>query len=187
MNISNYSIEIGKGKLVVIALIVVTICVMLINITEALTNTSNEELEHNMLTTGKINDTLKNEDENTTWLLSGTWNSNLFTNAKFNHTDPAKFSAKINMVMVNGSSPHVHKISHFTLTNMSTQDHSTVYEGYLAVSMKLGPVFAIPVIIKNYQNETISISLQSLDDITLDQTKVISHFGSKPIFGIFAK
>ncbi len=52
--------------------------------------------------------------------------------------------------------------------------------------MKLGPVFAIPVMIKNYQNETISISLQSLDDITLDQTKVISHFENKPIFGIFS-
>lgn len=187
MNISIYLKEIGEGKLVVIGLIGVIICLMSINISEGVSSALNEELEHKMLTTGKINGTLKNEDENATWLLSGTWNSNLFTNAKFNHTNPAKFSGKINMVMANGSSPHIHKISHFTLTNISTQDHSTMYEGYLAVSMKLGPVFAIPVIIKNYQNETISISLQSLDDITLDQTKVISHFESKPIIGIFAK
>jgi hypothetical protein len=62
-----------------------------------------------------------------------------------------------------------------------------VYEGYLAISMKLGPVFAIPVSIKNFQNETISISLKSLDDITSDQTEVINHFESKPIYGMFGK
>jgi hypothetical protein len=90
------------------------------------------------------------------------------------------------MVMENGSLPHKHKISHFMLTNISTRDNSAEYEGYAAVSMKLGPVFTIPVIIKNYYNETISISFASLDDITLDQRNVISHFGSKPISGIFS-
>ena len=187
MNFSIYPKKIGVGKLVVIGLIGGIICLMSISSSDGVSSTLNEEMEHKMLTTGKINGTLKNDDENTTWLLSGTWKSNLFTNAKFNHTNPPKFSAKINMVMANGSSSHTHKISHLTLTNISTQDHSTLYEGYLAVGMKLGPVFAIPVIIKNSQNETISISLESLDDITFDQTKVISHFGSKPISGIFAK
>ncbi len=130
MDISLYSKEI-EGKLVIIGLIWVTICLISINISESASSALNEEMEHKKLTTGKINGTLKNEDENTNWLLSGTWKSNLFTNAKFNHTNPAKFSAKINMVMPNGSSPHIHKISHFTLTNISTQGHSTVYEGTL--------------------------------------------------------
>lgn len=187
MNISINPKKNGECKLVVIGLIWGIIYLMSINISEGSSSEVNEELEHKLLTTGKINGTLINDDENTIWLLSGTWKSNLFTNTKFDHTNPAKFSAKINMVMANGSSPHTHKVSHFTLTNISRQDPLTVYEGYLAVSMKLGPVFAIPVIIKNYQNETISISLESLDDITLDQTKVISHFESKPISGIFAK
>jgi hypothetical protein len=90
------------------------------------------------------------------------------------------------MVMANGSLPHKHKISHFMLTNITTGDNSAEYEGYAAVSMKLGPVFTIPVIIKNYHNETISISFELLDDITLDQRKVISHFEGKPILGIFS-
>ena len=55
------------------------------------------------------------------------------------------------------------------LTNLSAGNNSAGYEGYTAVSMKLGPVFTIPVIIKNYHNETISISFESLDDFTLDQ------------------
>jgi hypothetical protein len=33
--------------------------------------------------------------------------------------------------------------------------------------MKLSPVFAIQVIIRNFQNETISILLESLEDIGL--------------------
>jgi hypothetical protein len=90
------------------------------------------------------------------------------------------------MVMANGSLPHKHKISHFMLTNITTGNNSAEYEGYAAVSMKLGPVFTIPVIIKNYHNETISISFELHDDITLDQRKVISHFEGKPILGIFS-
>jgi hypothetical protein len=174
-----------QRKFLVIALIVGTICLVSISISVGVSRASNEQLEYNN-TTGKINSTLKNEEGNKTWLLSGSWKSNLFTNTKFNNTNPGKFSAKINMVMANGSLPHKHKISHFMLTNITTGDNSAEYEGYAAVSMKLGPVFTIPVIIKNYHNETISISFELLDDITLDQRKVISHFEGKPILGIFS-
>ena len=183
MDISIYPKDVQMQFLVTV-LIVASIYVVSISISAGVSSASNEQLEYN-ITTGKINSTLKNEEENKMWLLSGSWKSNLFTNTKFNHTNPAKFSAKINMVMANGSLPHKHKISHFMLTNISTGDNSAEYEGYVAVSMKLGPVFTIPVIIKNYHNETISISFESLDDITLDQKNVISHFGGKPISGIF--
>jgi hypothetical protein len=53
--------------------------------------------------------------------------------------------------------------------------------------MKLGPVLAIPVIIKNFQNESINNSLESLEDITLDQMDVINHFQNKPISGKSSK
>jgi hypothetical protein len=174
-----------EAKLIVTGLFVSIICMISISVSVGESSSLNEELKYN-ITAGKINSTVKNMDENTTWQLSGSWKSNLFTNDKFNHTNPAKFSAKINMVMANGSSPHQHKISHFVLANISRSDNSTVYEGYVAVSMNLGPVFAIPVIIEDFGNETISISFESLKDITLDQSKVISHFGGKPIFGIFS-
>jgi hypothetical protein len=146
-----------------------------------------EDSKDMMLTTGKINSTLKDADRNMIWLLSGHWKSNLFNNTKFNDTNPGKFTAVIDMVMANGSSPHKHKISHFTLTNVSTEKNSTVYKGTLSVSMNLGPVFAVPVTIRNFQNETISISLEPLEGITSDQMNVINHFDNKPITGSFTK
>lgn len=183
MDIDLFPKNIRKGELVLSGGIAVLIFVMLLGISLGTSGALNEELKYN-ITAGKINSTLKNINENTTWLLSGSWKSNLFTNTKFNHSNPAKFSAKIDMVMANGSFPHKHKISHFMLMNISAEDFSKVYEGYAAVSMELGPVFAIPIKIKNFQNGTITISLELLDDVTVDQAKVISHFEGKPILGM---
>jgi hypothetical protein len=136
------------------------------------------------LTNGQINSTQKDLNDNTTWLLSGKWKSNLFTNTDFNNTNPGKFSATINMLMENGSSGHKHKISDFSLTNISKQQNdTTVYEGTMSVSMKNGPIFGIPYVIKNIDNTTISLSLEG---ITSDQLEVVNHFGRTPIIGIFS-
>ena len=137
-------------------IVILIVHLMTINGLGLVVNAQIEVLKDKILTTGKINDSLKDKNGNKIWLLSGHWKSNLFNNTKFNDTNPGKFSAVIDMVMANGSSPHKHKVSHFTLTNMSTQKNSTVYEGTLSLSMNLGPVFAIPVIIKNFQNKPIS-------------------------------
>lgn len=182
MDMNLFPKNIRKGQLVLSGVIAVLIFMISLGISQSASSALNEELRYNT-TMGKINSTLKNMNENTTWLLSGSWKSNLFTNTKFNHSNPAKFSAKIDMVMANGSFPHKHKISHFMLMNISAEDFSKVYEGYAAVSMELGPVFAIPIKIKNFQNGTITISLELLDDVTVDQAKVISHFEGKPILG----
>lgn len=168
--------------------IILVVCYTTINGLAVVVNAQMEDLKDRMSTTGKINSSLKDADRNTIWLLSGHWKSNLFNNTKFNDTNPGKFSAVIDMVMANGSSPpHKHKVSHFTLTNMSVEKNPTVYKGTLSVSMNLGPVFAIPVTIRNFQNETISISLEPLEDITSDQMNVINHFDNKPITGTFIK
>ena len=187
MNCANYAKKIGERKLILIGLVGCLISLVAINVSGAVTNALNGKQATTTLTMGKVNGTVKNGHENITWILSGSWKSNLFTNLKFNHTDPAKFSAKINMLMANGSFPHTHKLSHFALKNVSRQDHSVSYEGFLSVSMNLGPVFAIPVKITNYQNHTISILLEEPGDLTLDQNNVINHFGRKPISGIFVK
>jgi hypothetical protein len=146
----------------------------------------NEEPKYNV-TTGKINSTLQHTNDNNTWLLSGSWKSNLFSNTKFNHSNPAKFSAKIDMIMANGSFPHKHKMSHFMLANASTDELSNVYDGYVSLSMELGPVFAIPIRINDFKNGTISLSLELLEGVTVDQAKVINHFEGKPITGIIGK
>ncbi len=134
-------------------------------------------------TIGQINSTQKDLNDNTTWLLSGKWKSNLFNNTIFNNINPSKFSATIDMIMANGSSGHKHKISDFSLTNISKQQNgTTVYEGTMSVSMKDGPIFGIPYVIKNLDNRTISLSLEG---ITSDQLEVVTHFGRTPIIGIF--
>ena len=165
-----------------ISFIVVLICAMLFNVNSIMANAKLLEAEDKKLTTGRIDSAQMVVNGNTTWVLSGNWKSNLFTNTKFNDTSPAKFSATVNMVLVNGSSPHKHKISDFSLNKVSTQDNATTYEGTLSVSMIDGPVFGIPYLIKNFQNDTISISLEG---ITSDQLNVVNHFGGTPIIGKF--
>ena len=177
---------IKKGEFALGGVVAMLILVMAWGNSFGVSSASDEELKYNV-TIGKINSTLKKLNENDTWLLSGSWKGNLFTTTKFNHSNPAKFSAKIDMVMANGSFPHKHKLSHFMLMNASTEEHTNVYDGYVAVSMELGPVFAIPVKIKDFQNGTISISLELLEDVTVDQAKVINHFEGKPIMGMMGK
>lgn len=172
-----------KGESALAGAIAVLIFIISLGISLGVSSALDEELKYNV-SSGKINSTLKNMNENNTWLLTGSWKSNLFTNTKFNHSNPAKFSAKIDMVMANGSFPHKHKMSHFMFTNASTEELSNVYDGYVSVSMELGPVFAIPIKIKDFQNGTISLSLELLEDVTVDQAKVINHFEGKPIMGM---
>jgi hypothetical protein len=165
-----------------ISFIVVLICAMLFNVNSIMANAKLLETEDKKLTTGRIDSAQIVVNGNTSWVLSGNWKSNLFTNTKFNDTNPVKFSATVNMILVNGSSPHKHKISDFSLNKVSTQDNATTYEGTLSVSMIDGPVFGIPYLIKNFQNDTISISLEG---ITSDQLNVVNHFGGTPIIGKF--
>ena len=165
-----------------ISFIAVVICAMLFSVISMTANAKIIETEDKKLATGRIDGAQKDVNGNTSWLLSGNWKSNLFTTMKFNDTNPAKFSATINMVMANGSSPHKHKISDFSLTRESIQDNATTYEGTLSLSMMDGPVFGIPYLIKDFQNDTISISLEG---ITSDQLNVVNHFGGTPIIGKF--
>ena len=69
---------------------------------------------------------------------------------KFNDTNPTKFSATVNMVLANRSSPHKHKISDFSLTRVFTQDNATTYEGTFSISMMDGPVFGIPYLTQHF-------------------------------------
>ncbi len=167
--------------MIMISFIAVLICAMLVNVNSIMANAKLLETEDKKLTTGLI-DSAQDVNGNGTWVLFGNWKSNLFTNTKFNDTNPAKFSATVNMVLANGSSPHKHKISDFSLNRVSTQDNATTYEGTLSISMMDGPVFGIPYLINHFQNDTISIFLEG---ITSDQLNVVNHFGGSPIIGKF--
>ena len=176
----NISLKVSFDKMAMfmIPFIAVLICAMLVSVNSITANAKILETEDKKLTTGRIDSAQKDVNGNATWVLSGNWKSNLFTNTKFNDTNPAKFSATVTMVLANGSSPHKHKISDFSLNRVSTQDNATT----LSISMMDGPVFGIPYLIKHFQNDTISISLEG---ITSDQLNVVNHFGRTPIIGKF--
>jgi hypothetical protein len=109
MNIDIYP-RIEPRNLAPLGLTCTIVCIMLINIAAHVLGQSTDNIQTKILTSGKINDTVKKDNENTNWLLSGSWKSNLFTNTEYDYTNPAKFSAKINMVLINGSSPHTQNI-----------------------------------------------------------------------------
>ena len=56
-----------------------------------------------------------NKEGKPTWVISGHWVTNIIgSKESFNQTNPAKFDAWINMVMLNGSAMHKHRISNFS-------------------------------------------------------------------------
>jgi hypothetical protein len=56
----------------------------------------------------------------------------------------AGFYSIFNMVMVNGSAPHIHKICNATVNNMTKQGNNTVFDGSVSITMKDGPVNNVP-------------------------------------------
>jgi hypothetical protein len=112
-----------------------------------------------------------------TWILSGHWGTNLInkTVQDFNQTNPARFDASFTMVLLNGSAKHSHHISNFSLTNVNDENDTLSYTGLATVTLRAGPMKDVPVEIKVFNHNVISI--------WFDPTKVNSHFGQSPIYG----
>ena len=132
---------------------------------------------------GTISSIQNDENGNPSWLVSGDWRASM-TNGEYetvaNATESAQFSAVFDMVLTNGSAQHQHKISNFTLTNMSIPDNNTmVFDGTVTVTMRGGPVHDVPVTITVMQGNAVSISLEP--------SMVNNHFGDTPIFGVVKK
>jgi hypothetical protein len=106
------------------------------------------------------------------WVLAGHWMA--YTN-KSNITDSG-FHSLFNMVMLNGSSPHIHKISNATVSDIMQQGNNTIYKGTISVTMKDGPVQNVPTNFTIGNNNTLAISM--------DPSKVNDHFGNAPIYGL---
>jgi hypothetical protein len=92
-----------------------------------------------------------------------------------NKTD-AGFYSIFNMVMTNGSAPHIHKIYNATVNNMTKQGNNTVFYGAVSITMKDGPVENVPTQVTIANNNTIAISM--------DPSKLNNHFGNTPIYGL---
>ena len=120
------------------------------------------------------------------WIVSGFWKGSLTNltsamsssnNTTTNKNLPtATFDAIFNMVMVNGTAMHKHEISNFILTSISMPNEKTVVSnGTATITMKEGPVNAVPVSVRTIDNNVIVIMP--------DLGKTKDHFGNTPIYG----
>ncbi len=109
---------------------------------------------------------------NKDWILGGYWMG--FIN-KTNPTD-AGFYSIFNMVMKNGSSPHIHKIYNAIAHNVTQRGNETIVDGAVSITMKNGPIDNVPTKFIIGNNNTIAISL--------DPSKTTDHFGNTPIYGL---
>ena len=124
------------------------------------------------------------------WIVSGFWKGSLtnltspmsssnssISNTTTNKNLPtATFDAIFNMVMVNGTAMHKHQISNFTLTSISMPNEKTVVSnGTATITMKEGPVNAVPVSVRTIDDNVIVIMP--------DLGKTKDHFGNTPIYG----
>lgn len=112
------------------------------------------------------------------WILSGTWALSLPHPLKINQTNPpnaAVFNAGFEMIKTDGTAMHTHIISDFNLISSSVNKNDLILSGTATVSMKNGPVKAVPI--------TITILNHSALSLSIDPLKTNHHFGDSPIYG----
>jgi hypothetical protein len=109
---------------------------------------------------------------NNDWILAGQWMSSI------NSTDPTDvgFHSIFNMVMKNGTAPHIYKIYNASVNDVTKQGNDTIFKGSVSITMKDGPIENVPTTITISNNNTIAVSL--------DPTTVNNHFGNTPIYGL---
>jgi hypothetical protein len=147
-------------------------------------------LQPGLYASGTIASLQNDKDGKPAWLVSGLWRGSLtnmssagmISSSSANNTTSQKnlptatFNAVFNMVMLNGSALHKHQISNFTLTSMSIpNEKASVSNGTATITMKEGPVNDVPVSIRTFDDNVISI--------WVDPAKTMNHFGNTPIYG----
>jgi hypothetical protein len=147
-------------------------------------------LQPGLYASGTIASLQNDKDGKPAWLVSGLWRGSLtnmssagmISSSSANNTTSQKnlptatFNAVFNMVMLNGSALHKHRISNFTLTSMSIpNEKASVSNGTATISMKEGPVNDVHVSIRTFDDNVISI--------WVDPAKTMNHFGNTPIYG----
>jgi hypothetical protein len=139
---------------------------------------------------GTIASVQNDKDGKPAWIVSGLWRGSLtnmssagmISSSGANNTTTQKnlptatFNSVFNMVMLNGSALHKHQISNFTLTSISVpNEKASVSNGTATITMKEGPVNDVPVSIRTFDDNVISI--------WVDPAKTMNHFGNTPIYG----
>jgi hypothetical protein len=148
-------------------------------------------MEPGLYASGTIATVQNDKDGKPAWIVSGLWRGSLTnltsgaammsssgansTTSKTN-LPTATFNSVFNMVMLNGSALHQHQISNFTLTGISMPNEKiNVSNGTATITMKEGPVNDVPISIRTFDDNVISI--------WVDPAKTMNHFGNTPIYG----
>ncbi|MFL6348291.1 MAG: hypothetical protein ACJ72X_08360 [Nitrososphaeraceae archaeon] len=140
---------------------------------------------------GTIASVQNDKDGKPAWIVSGLWRGSLtnmssagmMSSSSANNTTTsqknlptATFNTVFGMVMLNGSALHKHQISNFTLTGISMPNEKTIVSnGTATITMKEGPVNDVPISIRTFDDNVISI--------WVDPAKTMNHFGNTPIYG----
>lgn len=109
---------------------------------------------------------------NNEWILAG----NFMGYGNPVNLSDSGFHSTFNMVMKNGSAPHIHQISNATLSDVKMDGNNTIMQGDVTVTMKDGPILNVPTTWTIYNNNSIAISM--------DPAKTNNHFGNTPIYGL---
>lgn len=125
---------------------------------------------------GKIVGIVEDENGKPTWIISGTWKTNLHNQTQVTENNFTVFDAAIDMIKPDGTSNHTHALTNFALEDISNQNNATLFNGTVTISMPKGPVADVPISIQVMNN--------ILAVIHIDSKKIDNHFGSGPIFAI---
>ncbi len=109
---------------------------------------------------------------NNDWVLAGHW---MGYYDHENLTDSG-FHATFDMVMKNGSAPHMHQITNTTISDVKMNGTDEIIQGTITISMKDGPVSNVPTTWTTYNNNTLAIEI--------DPSLINNHFGETPIYGL---
>ena len=123
---------------------------------------------------------IQNDDKGQpTWIASGIWKLWMRPPQSNTTTAPdAKFIAKFGMVKLDGTGMHMHAMSDFVLTKVSSSGNTTTLTGNVTMTMKDAPQKNLPVTIKIMNDKVISIML----DPALN-----AHLGNTPLYGTVRK
>lgn len=109
---------------------------------------------------------------NNDWILAGHWMG--YFNPS-NLTDSG-FHSTFDMVMKNGSGPHLHQISNATISDVIMDGNNQTVQGSVTITMRDGPVLNVPTTWTTSNNNTIAIDM--------DPSMINNHFGESPIYGL---
>lgn len=116
------------------------------------------------------------------WLLSGKWSIVTSGSSKsLQNMIAPRFNASFNMMLLNGTAIHKHKIFDFIMVGspvISAAERSVTFKGTATVTMKDGPHTGVPIVITIYD--------KSILQIAVGQAKTNKHFGASPIVGTVA-